>query len=128
MEFISKQPSTRAEWFLEIKNKLNELTRLSIGWDGYMGCPVSRANARLTTQLLDCLYVDGMLLPSVVPGSDGSVQVEWYRNKCDIELDVLGPQNVVATMNDQLTGDTTEVEIVNDDFTQLVSWVSRIVN
>jgi hypothetical protein len=112
-------------WKKALESKFNELTALRVGWDGYNGQPVSFTCASFAAKLLERLYDDVLPLPSLVPGSDGTLQFEWHINQYDLEVDVIGAFNVIATRHDCLTGETEELEL-DSDYTALAGWISDL--
>lgn len=118
-------PRTESSWFSNLKSRLDELTSLPVGWDGYTGQPVSFQCARFVANMLERLCQDDVPAPSLVPGSDGSLQVEWHRNMFDVELDVLGVHNVVATRVNLRT-DEEEVLEIQSDFTEIAEWIRAL--
>jgi hypothetical protein len=62
-----------------------------------------------------------------VPGTDGTLQIEWHRNGFDVEIDVLGPNHVIATRY-KIYDDSEETLILENDFTQLVGWMNDLVH
>lgn len=120
---ISRHSSS--EWSAALAERFNKLTGLPRGWDGYDGKPVSFTCSHFAAQLLERLYDSEIPFPSLVPGSDGTVQIEWHINQYDIEVDVLGAFDVVATRYDCLTGHSEELEL-DADFTQLARWISDL--
>ena len=115
-----RQPCS--SWGAAMQNRLGELTVLPIGWDGYFGQPVSAQCASFVAGMLESLYQDGVPAPSLVPGSDGGLQVEWHRKMFDVELDVLDVQNVVATLVDRHT-EEEKVVALRDDFSGIIDWI-----
>jgi hypothetical protein len=113
------------EWTRALESRFNKLTSLPVGWDGYAGRPVSFTCARFAADLLQRLYDGALPPPSLVPGSDGSLQVEWHINQFDIEIDVLGAFDVMATRHDCLTEQFEEIELTND-FTDLARWITDL--
>ena len=109
-------------WFEELRKKFDEICSLPEGWDGYAGFPVSFSNASFAADLLERLYSDGVPPPSIVPGSDGSLQLEWHRNQFDVEIDVLAPYQVVAKRTNHVTDTEKEIEL-DSDFTALEEWI-----
>ncbi len=109
-------------WFQKLEDRFSELTSLPRGWDGYTGKPVSFPCAYFAANLIERLYVKGVREPALVPGSDGTLQIEWHYNRYDIEADVLAPYKVVAYRLDHMTGREEEMEI-QADFTKLADWV-----
>ena len=116
---------SQTEWFTFLNDRFNELTALPIGWDGYASRPVLFTVAKFTADLLQRLYDADLPPPSLVPGSDGTLQFEWHINQYDVEVDVQDAYNVVATRYDYETGQTEELEL-DTDFSGLASWVSDL--
>ncbi|MEH6808618.1 MAG: hypothetical protein V7651_07170 [Hyphomonas oceanitis] len=112
-------------WYNALNAKFDELTSLQRGWDGYSGLPVSFSCAKFAANILNRLCVDNICPPSLVPGSDGTLQIEWHMNQYDVEIDVLGAQNVVATRYDLLSEIEETVELQND-FTIISSWIDDL--
>jgi hypothetical protein len=57
--------------------------------------------------------------------ADGTMRLEWHMNEFDIEVDVLGPYDVVAYRADLLNDSEDEIEI-QTDFTELAEWVASL--
>jgi hypothetical protein len=105
--------------------RLNELTALTHGWDGYQGVPVSWNCATFAANLLERIYVAGLSAPSLVPGSDGTIQIEWHKNDYDIEIDILGANKVIATKYDHRS-DAEDVLDLDNDITAIVNWIKEL--
>lgn len=112
-------------WMPEICQTLNRLCGLKDGWDGYKGVAVKFDCAMFAVQLLSTICDSSIDMPSIVPGSDGTLQVEWHYNQFDIEVDILAPYEVYAYRHDIEAG--TEIEIpLTSDFSILKSWVDKL--
>lgn len=114
-------------WNNTLQNRFDEITSLPIGWDGYNGRPVSFTCASFAAKLLEGLYVEGLSAPDLVPGSDGTLQIEWHKNKFDIEIDVLGANKVQAMRSDHITKLETQLEL-DVDFSILKQWIIALSN
>ena len=112
-------------WAKQLAGKLSELAALPRGWDGYNSGPVGPAIIEFAVQLIDRLYVPGLVAPQPVPGGDGTLQLEWHVNQFDLEIDIRGPCQLVAWLDDLETGTEEEIE-VKTDLSPLVSWVRRV--
>lgn len=112
-------------WIEILRDRFDELVSLPVGWDGYNGRPVSFTCAQFAANLIESLCDDGLPPPSLVPGSDGTLQIEWHRNQYDIEIDVLAPYQVVATRFDHQTAQQQELDLTSD-FTIIASWLSEL--
>ncbi|MTE01679.1 hypothetical protein GIY56_15425 [Paracoccus sp. YIM 132242] len=126
--FVSNRvriPGLRSAWNEGLRKRFEHLCSLPRGWDGYRGQPVSFACANFAAQVLERLYTDGLPLPSLVPGSDGTLQIEWHQNQFDIELDILAPNKVMAYRNDDITGQDEELEL-DTDFTIVSFWLNEM--
>ena len=126
----SASQATRVEypqslWVAELCKRFEELIALPYGWDGYAGRPVSFACAVFAANLLDTICVSTIPTPSLVPGADGTLQIEWHVYGYDIELDVLGPNNVVAFRID-LRNDAEESMDLSTDYSLLVRWIDDL--
>jgi len=114
-------------WCRNLEARFNELTSLPRGWDGYNGIPVSFTCARFAANLLERIFIDGVSEPSLVPGCDGTLQIEWHKNLFDIEIDVLGANNVIAMRFDHQTSREETLELQND-FSVLVTWIEELAS
>jgi hypothetical protein len=113
------------EWSKKINDRLQELIRLPIGWDGYNGIPVSFQHATFAMSLLQHLYYEGLPLPHIVPGNDGSLQIEWHRNNFDIEIDVMGPYDVFAVLYNCNDDSSRDIHL-EKEFSELRVWVEKV--
>ena len=109
-------------WSKALESRLNAITSLPKGWNGYRSVPVSFTCAAFAAQLIERLYDASVPPPALVPGADGTLQIEWHRNQYDIEVDILEPYKVFASRYDCVSGDFTEIAL-SDDFTVLAEWL-----
>lgn len=101
-------------WVASLDKRFNDLTSLPIGWDGYKGVPVLYTVAKFASLILSRLYVTGLPAPSLVPGSDGTLQIEWHINQYDVELDILNVNSIFASRYDCLSGAEESFSLSND--------------
>ncbi|UIY25901.1 hypothetical protein LZK76_10920 [Rhizobium leguminosarum] len=114
-------------WWPSLQARFNELASLEKGWDGYQGRPVIFTVATFAANLLERICIEGISEPALVPGSDGTMQIEWHKNGFDVEIDVLGPNKVVAMRYDHKSGQEEVVELEND-FSVLLTWMSDLAS
>lgn len=119
--------SHSSEWMKALKLRFDRITALPIGWDGYAGRPVSFSCAAFAANILErlCHEFPDLPPPGVVPGSDGTVQLEWHAGGFDIELDVLGVNSVAAERYVHETREIEEIEI-RTDFSRVVQWLEEL--
>ena len=143
----ARVPENRSRWARELEGRFNDLVSLPRGWDGYAGRPVSFSVARFAANLIERLCVEispmpqlvssatsttgfwgavgAVPAPQLVPGGDGSLQMEWHVNQYDLEIDVLAPYEVHATRYNHLNGREEELD-AQTDFTELAEWVAAL--
>ena len=114
------------DWWPHIENRLGELLRLEVGWDGYCGIPASRNNVYFALNLLRSICWNGTPAPQIVPGSNGDLQIEWHTEKADIELHVRGPNDVGAWRATQATGHEGEEIQLTNNFIELADWTQEL--
>lgn len=75
--------------------KLMELSLLKDNWDSYGGKPITELALAEAQLLLKALVAIQAVEPSVVPCSNGGIQLEWHRNGYDLEIEIspLGQTN-----------------------------------
>jgi hypothetical protein len=77
-----------APWVLDAVKKLQEIGKLSAGWDSYEGVPLDSHARRLTVNALGWLGGNDLPVPAVVLGSSGTVQLEWRVNGKELEIEL----------------------------------------
>lgn len=117
--------SNLSPWAESGMKRLDKLMRLERNWDGYNALAISFPIAFFALNLIDRLFVDGVVEPSIVPGSDGTLQLEWHVNQYDVELDILGVNNIVATRVNCRTGVVESVPLKNN-FVLALDWVNAL--
>ena len=68
--------------------RLALLLALEPGWDGYRGKAIDPETADNVRTLLASTSLPHAVVPSIVPGNAGDVQVEWHAGGFDIEVEV----------------------------------------
>jgi hypothetical protein len=117
-------------WIKPTKERLNELvSELTPNWNGYGAKPVNFLNAHFAYQILEKVCLESTPPPSIVPGAWGDLQIEWHTKRIDLELHVLAPNKVHATLNLINADGSIEEEYIEleNDFTKVTGWVSSLV-
>lgn len=112
-------------WCDIVKARLNELVLLGQGWDGYRGVPVSFVNANFALRMLEAVCGADAPYPQIVPGADGDLQIEWHTRSADIEVHVIGPNQVHAWRRVRGSAQPEELSLGND-FTTVASWINKL--
>ena len=108
------------------RDDIFKLTKLSYGWDGYDGIPVKTEIADFAIRIINEIVCFDMSRPSVVPGSDGTLQLEWHKNGYSVEIDIMEPYAVTAERIDLVSNENIEIELT-DDFSILSNWLKDLV-
>lgn len=114
--------STHAHLLTE---RLEELASLPFGWDGYFGVPVRDDCIYFARRFLGAFGWEDFPMPSLIPCWDGTLQIEWHRNDLDLEIDILGAKEAVATRRDIRTGHGEE-RLLKDNFYSLEDRISAL--
>jgi hypothetical protein len=118
-------PDNDSEWSTQLRERLNELTSLQVGWDGYRGVPVRFDCARFALTILNALYNKRVPAPNLVPGIDGTMQIEWHCRGFDVELDVIDVGQVEAYRMDIENNKEEELNL-EVDFTKISNWIEEM--
>ena len=105
--------------------RLRELRQLPYGWDGYRGVAVSYENAHFAAQVILQICGINAPAPSIVPGSSGDLQIEWHTLHGDLELHVVRPYEVHATISYADTDECKE-KLLTVDFSTAANWLLSI--
>ena len=125
--FHHQNESKFIEFHNKIYSRLMELLHLPKGWDGPDSMPVKNEIAESALRVLCHIYRDELPIPSLVPGADGSLQMEWHCGDYDIELDILEPNLIDAWRKNIKTDVEDEDEISTTDFKDVGTWIHQLI-
>lgn len=101
-------------WFKPVIARLATGTALPQGWDSYAGFPTSLASVEKTVLFLSRVLQPLSLPPTVIPLSDGGVQLVWSREGLDVEV-TFGADDAelyVRTPDGEFEGDPADPQAV----------------
>jgi hypothetical protein len=111
-EWLRKIVSSNGEsipgWVRPTIAAFNEIGRLSDNWDTYGGKAANVEAVQQSFSLLRSVMQPNSPAPSVVPLSDGGVQLEWHRNKQDLEIVLPCKEDGLFLYSNRATGDDLE--------------------
>ena len=85
--FVTKEEANPIASLAElVRPTIRELVKLERGWDGYAALPVCPDVAEHACRLLSIIGKYTQIVPSVVPLSDGGLQLEWFVGEDEIEV------------------------------------------
>jgi hypothetical protein len=100
--------SAHPRWLQDTVGRMNELLRLRPGWDTYVARPVARRNVQGALHFLLRVMAADTPSPTIVPVSDGGVQLEWHREGLDVEVLFSGEEDDGLYCHDVATGQEWE--------------------
>ena len=112
-------------WMAKLHARFEDLIRLNRGWDGYQGQPVLYLNAVFAQKIIERVCGNNNIMPSIVPGASGDLQIEWHTLGGDVELHVLSPNNVLAYYSNEEKEEEQEITLTND-FAIVSNWLNEI--
>ena len=87
---------------------------------------MSFQNANFALRMLEAICGVETRTPQIVPGSAGDLQIEWHTLEGDLEIHVLGPNNVHA-WRAMIDGNPEGEELLlKNDFAVVAQWVKEI--
>lgn len=103
--------ATSKNWKSVLSDNVRGLSSLAQGWDGPKSIPISpavlsRAVFFVETALESVGTSSDVLVapPRLVPGGDGSIQIEWHNKRGELELDIDADGATHIWINDRLNG------------------------
>lgn len=87
---------------------LRQLLLLPVGWDSYGAPPIDIDAAVAALVLVDRLTWEGGRVPRIVPTVEGGVQLEWYGNGIDLQIEVAPTQDASVFYRDSGTEESWE--------------------
>ncbi|KAA6463359.1 hypothetical protein DYQ86_08640 [Acidobacteria bacterium AB60] len=112
-------------WIAPTAKALSGLLNLSENWDSYGGARIQEAIVVRALILLTQILGINSPAPSVVPLSDGGIQLEWHRKQQDLEIvfpaDAL-PTYFYCDRHSGIEDEATATEIVK--LTNLIESIS----
>ncbi len=88
------------DWLGSAKAKLAEFGRLEPGWNSYEAKSISAVARTAAYDLLRQLASTRTPRPTLVPTSDGLVQIEWHTRGVDLEIRVLSSTKISISFED----------------------------
>ena len=102
------------KWLYPTLSHFQELLQLPEGWDSYGASLISEeAIAGAADVLVQLKLPLEAPEPSVVPGSSGSVQLEWHRYGADVEIHISSAGDATAFLSDE--GEEYEFEMIDQE-------------
>jgi hypothetical protein len=96
-----------AEWIQSAIAKIEGLTTLAPGWDGYSGKMIdSTVAVQAVKFVIDHAYPT-LPEPAIVPTAEGGIQIEWHRGGIDFEVAISDVESTVF-VEDTETGNIDE--------------------
>ncbi len=108
-------------------DKLAALASLPENWDGYGSLPLQPLAKKTASNLLRMIFLHGLPIPHFVPVSGGGIQMEWQKNKREMELEVLPNGEILFLVVDQ-TGRMQEGSLphsLSPTMQALAAWLNQ---
>jgi hypothetical protein len=93
-------------WVVPTIQRLAELQLLPYDWDSYGGLPLQPKHVQAALQFLNAVMGDDVVLPDIVPLSDGGIQLEWRIGDHEIDFiseDEPGSPTLLVTSGTETT-------------------------
>ena len=124
IELTTTEQRPSPEWQPEIERRIDELLEFEENWDSYGAPPISPSAAAAAKSTLQLAAGQNILWPSVVPSSDGGVQIEWNLAKVALEIEFRPDGGIGALFVDRTTG--IEIEKPRLSAEDLPAWIAAL--
>ena len=103
-------------WVGSILQGFANLLTLEANWDGENGKPIAPALVSSALKFVDRILMVDLRLPapSIVPISDGGLQIEWHRGGKDFEIEFSPDRSIRYYYYDSSTGGEQEGLVTHD--------------
>lgn len=98
-------------WITPTLENLGRLLAMPRNWDTYGAKRVDPACVVSAFETALAVMQDETPSPSVVPTSEGGVQLEWHIRDIDLEIEFQSPSRILASFEDQRTGEEWEERV-----------------
>lgn len=95
-EGIAKPAMVVPDYLEAAERRIDELTGLKPNWDGYGGVAVADTTRDTAIRLLCTVVSERDVLPSIIPGTGGSLNFEWRRHGEEFEIEIDPSGRVIA--------------------------------
>ena len=125
--------TSHSQMIVKLKEKCLKFTKLEFGWDGYKGIAVPLERAKLATRLIENLVTPLIPRPDVVPGCNGSIQIEWCENGYELEIELTSRAMIDVLLTELETDKMFELKLNLRDKTEsdiyaiLSEYVSKLI-
>lgn len=86
--------AAKPAWLQAAIERLTSLVRLEPGLDSYRAKSIDPQRAQQVLSALLEVMKPETPLPSIVPTTDGGIQLEWHRNGIDLEIEPVSPNRI----------------------------------
>jgi len=105
-----------------IDARFKELRTLRDGWDGYSAGPIYKYVIKAAKKILEHTASILCAIPQIVPGSDGSLNLEWHVKRkykeYSIEINVISNSHIFYF--DNIKDISMELKMDQDDIMRII--------
>jgi hypothetical protein len=114
------------EWQRQVAQSLKRLVELPANWDFQGATPVSIEAVASVIHLLNRVMLRTTIPPTLVPGRDGSLQLEWHDRGIDLEVEIKGDGTTSIGLDDPSRGIEWDGPIWKGEFPYLRDAIARL--
>lgn len=123
IEIVLPEPA----WLYSMLDRFQHLSRLSDNWDSYGGHPTTDLAIFTALSLIARLLTDASTPPTIVPTSEGGVQLEWHRGGDELEIRVTPTGEISAFRFNEAVGELAELaDVTLSDLRPLVELTGQL--
>ena len=101
-------------WNDSVIRRLEALSSMQLGWDGFSAAPVRPDVAYFTSQFLSGVLDSASTPPTILPLHSGGLQIDWHLETVDIEVTITAPFEVSAWWRDKTNAIEEEFDMTTN--------------
>jgi hypothetical protein len=113
-------------WERLVWSRLQLLKNMRHGWDGTDARQLDEFTSEFGMKLLQALLPPNAPAPQLTLLRYGGLQFEWFTQRCEFEIEVIGPYRAKAWLNDIENDEETEV-VFDYNVTQLSQLIDKML-
>lgn len=102
------------KWEVSVAHRLEAISLLREGWDGFGAGPIRRDVITFATHVLGQIMLPNTPAPHVTPMSHEGLMLEWHENGIELEIEIEKPGRLWISFEDSLENIDQEESVSSD--------------
>ncbi len=113
------------KWEVSVAHRLEAISLLREGWDGFGAGPIRRDVITFATHVLGQIMLPNTPAPHVTPMSHEGLMLEWHENGIELEIEIEKPGRLWISFEDSLENIDQE-DPISSDLRKLIMPIEKL--